>query len=156
MTHVHPVGATLLFSVMFLAWGCASAPPATDVQIVEKGAQKVYVAGAAGPGINKKVACGQAVKRSVNAIADRFADENGRLADALEDQLGIDGRLLLARFARDRAQDAAVQDLRFNPVEHTCLAAVRWTPPMFVRDAVLKYGQALRERELGAAGASDR
>lgn len=129
--------------------GCRTTKPATEVRLVDNGGQQVYVGGAAGPGLSQGAACTTAVNRAVRAIALRFAQENDSEADDIADAVGVkDGAVFMERFARDSALNAAVQDVQFDPADHLCLATVRWTPPVFVEQAVLKYAERLKADEL--------
>lgn len=139
----------LLCGALAAAVGCRSTKPGTHVELVDKGGEKVYVAGAAGPGVSKTVACQTAVSRSVRAIALRFAQEHEDEAEDIAEAVGAsDGAVFMQRFAKDSAFNGAVQDVQFDPANHLCMATVRWTPPVFVKDAVAKYAQSLKEKEL--------
>src|SRR5262245_4624400 len=128
--HVVSLAAVVLAS-------CAGTGPGTHVEIVEKSGQKVYVSGAAAPGINKGIACEGAVGRSVAAIAKKFAMEEEDIAEDVADLVGVDdGTVFLERYAKDEALDGALQDVSFDPVEHLCMATVSWTPPVFIKEAI--------------------
>lgn len=131
---------------------CRTTKPGTHVEVVEKGGNKVYVSGAAGPGTNKSIACRGAVSRAAAAIALRFAQDFDDVGDQVAEEVGAaDGEVFLQGYAKEQVIDAAVQDITFDPVEHLCMATVRWTPPVFVKDAVSKYAHRLRAEELAAA-----
>jgi hypothetical protein len=135
---------------------CRSTKPGTHVEVMDEGGTKVYVAGAAGPGMNQGLACDTAVSRSVAAIALRFTQDNDDIQQAVAKDVGVeDGRVFLERFARAKMQSAAVQDTRFNPAEHICMATVRWTPPVFVKDAVKEYAQEVKAQEYAATHPKD-
>lgn len=126
---------------------CARTKPGTHVEIIDDGG-KTYVAGAAGPGMNEGMACRAAVGRAVAAIALKFSQENDDLGDDVADEVGAeDGDVFLQGFAKADAQRAAVQDKRFDPGDHLCFASVRWRPPVFVKEAVLRYAQELKAAE---------
>jgi len=109
------------------------------------------VGGAAGIGSNQGLACGQAVSRAVGAIAITFADKNDDIAEDVAKSVGVsDGRIFLQRYAKETAMEAAVQDVQFDPIEHLCVASIRWTPPVFVKEAMLKYAEAVKRQELGS------
>lgn len=130
---------------------CRATKPGTDVEVMDEGGTKVYVAGAAGPGINQGVACDTAVNRSVAAIALRFTQDNDDIQEAVAKDVGVkDGRVFLQRFAKAKLQSAAVQDTTFDPANHLCMATVRWTPPVFVKDAVKEYAEEVKAQEEAA------
>lgn len=136
--------------------GCRSTKPGTHVEVMDEGGTKVYVAGAAGPGMNQGLACDTAVSRTVAAIALRFTQDNDDIQEAVAKDVGVeDGRVFLERFARAKMQSAAVQDTRFNPAEHLCMATVRWTPPVFVKDAVKEYAEEVKAQEYAAMHPKD-
>ena len=140
------------YVALVVALGCGHTRNATYVQLREEGGANTYVAGAAGSGLSQSLACHEAVTRAVEALAEKFADENQDTGKELKKDLGVeDGRPLLYRYARGAAIDAAVQDVSFDPIEHLCMATIRWRPPVFVRDAVVAYAAKLRESE-NAAG----
>jgi hypothetical protein len=148
--HSPTLATTLALAATFSA--CAHTKPGTHVEVVEESGEKIYVAGAAGPGMNQALACGAAVGRAVAAIAQRFCDDNDSIADDVADKVGAsDGRPFLTGFAKADAEGAAVQDKQFDPVEHLCLATVRWKPPLFVKEAVLKYADEVKRAELERA-----
>lgn len=131
---------------------CRTTKPGTHVELVDQDGAKTYVAGAAGPGMNQGAACGTAVNRAVAAIALRFAQENDDVADEVAEAVGVDdGEVFLQRYAKAAALDAAVQDIKFDPIDHLCMATVRWKPPIFVKDAVLQYAERLKAAEAAAA-----
>lgn len=140
----------LLFSAIS-TWACRTTLPATDVQLIEKGGQTVYFAGAAAPGLSRSVACEKAITRAVRAIALRFAQEQGDLADDIADEVGAgDGEVFMQGYARQSAMDGAVDNVTFDPTAHLCQATVRWTPPVFIKAAVLEYANRLKKGELDA------
>lgn len=148
LTMLQTIRFTFFVAAMALI-GCRTTKPATEVRLVDNGGQQVYVGGAAGPGLSQSAACTTAVNRAVRAIALRFAQENDSEADDIADAVGVkDGAVFMERFARDSALNAAVQDVQFDPADHLCLATVRWTPPVFVEQAVLKYAERLKAAEL--------
>ncbi len=137
---------------LVLGTGCRSSRPGTHVEIVERGGQKTYFGGAAAQGMSKSASCPVAVRRAVNAIALRFAQDNDGLADDIAEELGVsDGAVFLQRYAKDKAQGASVKNVDHSPTEYYCQAAVHWVPPVFVKEAVTKYALAMRDKELGAA-----
>jgi hypothetical protein len=94
------------------------------------------------------MACTAAVQRAVAAIALRFAQEHDDVGDDVAEALGAsDGEPFLQRYAKHEAETGAVQDVQFDPVEHLCMATVRWKPPLFIEEAVLKYAARLKEQE---------
>lgn len=132
--------------------GCAAAKPGTHVELVDQDGRAVYVAGAVAPGVNQSLACNAAVNRALQAIGDKFAAENDDLGDDIADAMGASsGEIFLQRYAKDSALDAAVQDVQFNPTEHMCMATIRWTPDVFLKEQVVKHAQAMKARELGQA-----
>lgn len=136
--------------------GCAGTKPGTHVELVDQDGRDVYVAGAVAPGVNQSLACSAAVSRAVQAIGDKFAAENDDLGDDIAEAMGArDGEVFLQRYAKDSALDAAVQDVKFNPTEHMCMATIRWTPDVFIKEQVLKHAQAMKARELGQAPGAD-
>ncbi len=136
--------------------GCRTTKPGTHVEVMDESGSKVYVAGAAGPGMNQGLACDTAVSRSVAAIALRFTQDNDDIADDVAKEVGVeDGRVFLERFARAKLQSAAVQDTRFNPADHLCMATVRWTPPVFVKQAVSEYAAEVKAQEYAAMHPND-
>jgi hypothetical protein len=90
-----------------------------------------------------------AVSRAVTALAEKYADDHGDLADDVGEAVGADGKPFVYRYARDSALDGAVQDVQFDPVEHVCMAVVRWRPPSFAKDAVVKFAEQVKRAELG-------
>ncbi len=135
---------------------CRATKPGTHVEVMDEGGTKVYVAGAAGPGMNQGLACDTAVSRSVAAIALRFTQDNDDIQEAVAKDVGAeDGRVFLERFARAKMQSAAVQDTRFDPSDHICMATVRWTPPVFVKDAVKAYAEEVKAEEYAAMHPKD-
>ncbi|MEM6531464.1 MAG: hypothetical protein AAF654_02510 [Myxococcota bacterium] len=132
-----------------LCVACRSTLPATDVQLIEKGGQTVYFAGAAAPGMGKTVACEKAINRSVRAIALRFAQEHDDEADDIAEAVGAsDGEVFMQRFAKDSALNGAVDNVDYDPRDHLCKATVRWTPPVFLKEAVMKYAEQMKQAEL--------
>jgi hypothetical protein len=138
--------------VLSFLCACSGLKPGTDVQIVEKGGQNVYVAGAAAQGIAKPVACQAAVSRAVAAIAIKFAEEEDDIADEVADLVGAsNGKVFLERYAKAAALDGALQDVSFDPMDHTCMASVSWTPPVFIKEAIQKYAERLKKEEMAEA-----
>jgi len=128
--------------------GCVKTKVATHVEVVDRGGEKTYVAGAHAPGVSQTVACRGAVRRSVSAISLRFLQDFEDLGDDIAKAVGAsDGAAILQRYATDAALDGAIQDIKFDPGKHACLATVSWTPPVFLKDAVVAYAQGLREQE---------
>jgi hypothetical protein len=142
-----------ILGILFLAstlTGCRHTKPGTHVELVDRGGEVVYVAGAAAPGLSQTSACRGAVKRSAEAIALRFMQEHEKIADEVAQAVGVsDGSIFLKRYASTEAKNAALQDIDFNPGEHICMATVQWTPPIFVKEAVLKFAQALKDKQIG-------
>jgi hypothetical protein len=142
----------LAIAAAVLAFACRTTLPGTHVEIIDKGGEKVYLTGAANQGMNKDMACSGAIQRAVAAIALRFAQDNDDIAEEVAEAVGTDdGEVFLQRFAKADALDAAVQDLDFDPMEHVCMATVRWKPPIFVKEAVQKYAEKLKTQELGSS-----
>jgi hypothetical protein len=132
-------------------WACRTTKPATHVEVVDKGGTKVYAAGAAAPGVSKSVACRGAVGRAAAAIALRFAQDFDDIGDDVADAVGAsDGEVFLQRYAKETAMDSAVQDVRFDPIEHICMAQVNWTPPVFVKEAIFKFAEKMKQGELSS------
>lgn len=124
------------------ALGCATTQPGTHVEVLSEGGAPSYVGGAAAPGLNKSEACGGAVARAVSAIADRFAQDNEELGDEIAKGSGAtSGTALLHGYAKDAAGGAAVSDVQFDPIDHLCMATVRWKPALFVKDEVIAFAQ---------------
>ncbi|MEO1482341.1 MAG: hypothetical protein AAFU77_09575 [Myxococcota bacterium] len=143
----------ILIAALFAA--CRSTLPASDVQLIDKGGQTVYFAGAAAPGMSKTVACEKAVNRSVRAIALRFAQEHDDEADDIAEAVGAeDGEVFMQRFAKDSALNGAVDNVDYDPRDHLCKATVRWTPPIFLKEAVMKYAEQMKEAELSGQTAA--
>jgi len=143
----------LSFTALTLV-ACAHSRPGTYVQVDEDGGVKILRSGAYGVGQNKQLACGGAVSRAVTALAERYADDNSDLADDVAKAVGTDnGKQFVTRYARDSALEAAVQDVEFDPVEHRCMVTVRWRPPAFAKDAVIKFAEQVKKAELGGAPA---
>ena len=125
--------AILSLSLATALVGCSHAAPGTHVEIVDRDGNITYVAGAAGIGVNKSLACEQAVGRSVSALAIKFTDKNDGIAEEVAKAVGVeDGRVFMQLYAKATALDAAVQDVQFDPTAHQCMAVIRWTPPIFV------------------------
>jgi len=140
--------------LLALAVGCTHTKAGTHVELVEQDGVKVYVSGAAGPGLSKTIACRAAVRRAAAAIGHRFAQEFDGVGDDIADELGAsDGKPFLYEFANAQVLDAAVQDISFDPSQSLCLATVRWKPPVFIKDAVLAFGKRMKDAEMNAAGA---
>lgn len=140
------VGLTL---VAVAGFACGHTRPATYVELLEQGGAPLYVAGAAGSGLNQSLACNMAVGRAVTALAEKFAD-NDDLEEEVAEALDVDdAKAFLFRYARDAALGAAVQDVQFDPVEHLCMATIRWQPPAFPKEAVLKLAEQIRRAEAG-------
>ena len=55
------------------AVGCIHTKPGTHVELVDQDGGKLYVAGAAAPGVSQSIACRAAVSRAAAAVAHRFA-----------------------------------------------------------------------------------
>jgi hypothetical protein len=137
-------------------WACRTTKPGTHVEVVDKGGTKVYAAGAAAPGISKSVACRGAVGRAAAAIALRFAQDYDDVGDDIADDVGAsDGEVFLQRYAKETAMDSAVQDIQFDPIEHICMAQVNWTPPVFVKEAILKFAEKMKQDELSSTPGSE-
>jgi hypothetical protein len=133
----------------FVLAACGHSRPATHVELVDEGGGKTWVAGAAGSGLNKSLACEMALSRSVQALAEKYADEGG-LTDDVGKALNLDdAKPLVYRYAHDAALGAAVQDMQFDPVEHLCMAVIRWRPPAFAKDAIIQFAEKVRQAELG-------
>ncbi|MBI5510039.1 MAG: hypothetical protein HY903_14880 [Deltaproteobacteria bacterium] len=147
-------GSILWVAAALTSFGCSHTSPGTHVEIVDKDGAISYVSGAAGIGTNQSLACGQAVSRAVAAVALKFADKNDDIAEDVAKEVGAeDGRVFMQRYAKATAMDAAVQDVQFDPVEHVCVASIRWTPPVFVKEAIRKYAEAIKRDELGEPAA---
>lgn len=139
------------FQYAAAVFGCGHTRTATHVEILDEGGDNTYVSGAAGSGLNQSLACRQAVTRAVDALADRFTRENSGVGKAVSSEMGLnEGAPLLHRYARVEALSAAIQDVHYDPLEHLCLATVRWRPPVFIKDAVLAFANEVRRQELAA------
>lgn len=133
---------------LIAATACARTIPGTHVELVDETGGRTYVGGAAAAGLSNSVACPMAVSQSVAAIALKFSQENSRLGDEVAKQAGLQsGEALLQRYAKAEAMNATVTDSTYDPGAHICTTIVRWKPPMFVRDGLLKFVQELKQRE---------
>jgi len=140
---------TMLALTVVMCGGCARTIAGTHVEAVDQAGRRVYQSGAAAPGMNKQIACRGAVARAVAAVAEKFVRDNKGLADDIAKDMGISGGdALLGRYARNAAMGGTVNDETFDPAEHICMTAIRWSPPLFIKDAVRKYAEDLRAKEL--------
>ncbi len=141
-----------LFALLAFSAACAHTKPGTHVEVLEENGEKIYVAGAAGPGMGQNLACGTAVNRSVAAIAQRFVQDNEELAEDVARALKVeDGRPFLAGFAKADAESATVTDKQFDPIDKVCMVTVRWKPPLFAKQAVLAFAEQVKAAELERA-----
>ena len=148
--HRIPTGIWTVLALL-TSMACSHSIPGTHVEVLNKSGTMTYVGGAAGQAKAKSQACQMAVLRSTNAIADEFANREQKVAEAIAKSLDLsDGRPLLAQYAKKQVLDAAVQEVKYNPADFTCMASVRWKAPVFVKDAVMKYAHEAKERELGS------
>ncbi|MEE8409729.1 MAG: hypothetical protein V3T05_09000, partial [Myxococcota bacterium] len=84
-----------------------------------------------------------------SAIALRFAQEHDDIADEVADAVGAsNGEVYMQRYAKETAMSSAVQDVQFDPIDHLCMATVRWQPPIFIKEAIMKFAQKMKEKEL--------
>jgi len=145
----------IFVSTVTIFVGCAHTQPGTYVELVDKEGTSVYVAGAAAPGMDQSIACAGAVGRAVAAIALKFAQKNRGAGDEVAKAVGAEsGEVFLQKYAKMTAQDSAVHDVSFDPGQHLCMATVRWTPPIFVKDALLKFAEKLKRAETGGPQAA--
>ena len=115
--------------------GCIHTKAGTHVEILDQDGKRLYVAGAAGPGISKSIACKKAVQRAAAAVAHRFAQEENGIGDDVADAMGAsDGAPFLYGYANHTVMHSTVQDVTFDPGQSLCMATVRWQPPVFLKD----------------------
>ena len=146
--------AQLLFNFLLMASlvGCIHSKAGTHVEILEQDGKDLYVAGAAGPGLSQTIACKHAVQRAAAAVAHRFAQEQSGIGDDVAEELGTsDGSAFLYGYANHTVMHSTVQDVTFDPGASLCLATVRWQPPVFLKDAILKFAKGMKTRELQEA-----
>tara|TARA_Y100001934_G_C12263263_1_gene731097 strand:- start:169 stop:960 length:792 start_codon:yes stop_codon:yes gene_type:complete len=133
---------------LFFGVGCTHTKSGTHVEVIEMNGREAYVAGAAGIGKSQTLACRFAIQRAAKAVSHRFAQEHEDLGDDVAEALGAeDGASFLYGFVNQQILSMPVQDVSFDPTEHTCLATVRWQPPVFLKKALMKYGEALKAEE---------
>ena len=141
---------TLIFSMV--AGGCVHPKQGTPVEIVEMNGRDAYVSGAAGVGKSKTASCRMAVSRAAKAVAHRFAQERDDLADDLADELEIEnGGALLYEYVNHAILSAPVADITYDPMDHSCMATVRWQPPVFMKAAVTRFAKGLEAGEARSA-----
>ena len=132
--------------------GCIHTKAGTHVEILDQDGKRLYVAGAAGPGISQSIACKKAVQRAAAAVAHRFAQEEDGIGDDVADAMGAsDGAPFLYGYANHTVMHSTVQDVTFDPGQSLCMATVRWQPPVFLKDAILKFAKGMKQRELEEA-----
>ena len=132
--------------------GCIHTKAGTHVEILDQDGKRLYVAGAAGPGVSQSIACKNAVQRAAAAVAHRFAQEEDGIGDDVAKAMGTsDGAPFLYGYANHTVMHSTVQDVTFDPGQSLCMATVRWQPPVFLKDAILKFAQGMKQRELEEA-----
>lgn len=131
---------------------CVHTKAGTHVEVIEMNGRQGYVSGAAGVGKSKTASCAMAVRRAAKAVAHRFAQEQSGLGDELAEELEIeDGAALLYEYVNRVIVSAPVKGLSYDPMDHSCMAVVRWQPPVFLKKAVLRYAEGLVEAEAPSA-----
>ncbi len=150
MKNILGIGPLLILSIALA--GCIHTKAGTHVEILDQDGKRLYVAGAAGPGVSQSIACKNAVQRAAAAVAHRFAQEEDGIGDDVADAMGAsDGAPFLYGYANHTVMHSTVQDVTFDPGKSLCLATVRWQPPVFLKDAILKFAKGMKQRELEEA-----
>jgi hypothetical protein len=146
------VGFGALVLVAAALSGCIHTKAGTHVEILDQDGKRLYVAGAAGPGVSQSIACKNAVQRAAAAVAHRFAQEESGIGDDVADAMGAsDGAPFLYGYANHTVMHSTVQDVTFDPGKSLCMATVRWQPPVFLKDAIVKFANGMKQRELEEA-----
>jgi len=147
-----PILLGICLLLVNLPLGCTHTKDGTHVELIEMDGREGYVAGAAGIAKSKTLACRLAIQRAAKAVAHRFAQEHDDLGDDLADELGAeDGASFLYGYVNHQILNMPVQDISYDPSEHTCFATVRWQPPVFLKDALKKFAAGLKASETAAA-----
>jgi len=145
----------LVMVTCVLATACRHTKPGTHVEVINKDGSRIYMAGAVAPGVSQSQACPNAIKRAVAAAALRFTQDFSEIGDELADELGAsDGEPLLNRYAKAQLMDASVQDIDFEPMNHRCMATVRWKAPLFLQDALRDFSKGLKSAATNASSAT--
>ena len=132
--------------------GCIHTKAGTHVEILDQDGKRLYVSGAAGPGISQTIACKNAVQRAASAVAHRFAQEESGIGNAVAEAMGAsDGAPFLYGYANHTVIHSTVQDVTFDPGASLCMATVRWQPPVFLKEAIVKFALGMKQRELEEA-----
>jgi hypothetical protein len=143
---------SLLTLVVAALTGCIHQKAGTHVEILDQDGKRLYVSGAAGPGISQTIACKNAVQRAASAVAHRFAQEESDIGNDVAEAMGAsDGAPFLYGYANHTVMHSTVQDVTFDPGASLCMATVRWQPPVFLKDAIVKFALGMKQRELEEA-----
>ncbi|MBT6178353.1 MAG: hypothetical protein HOI23_13990 [Deltaproteobacteria bacterium] len=144
-------GSLLVFVVAALV-GCIHTKAGTHVEILDQDGKRLYVSGAAGPGVSQTIACKNAVQRAASAVAHRFAQEESSIGSDVAEAMGAsDGAPFLYGYANHTVMHSTVQDVTFDPGASLCMATVRWQPPVFLKEAIVKFALGMKQRELEEA-----
>jgi hypothetical protein len=156
MMKVGVIGVGLGLWALVLGTSCTHTKEGTHVEMISMDGRDAYVAGAAGMGLSKSVACRQAIGRAARAVAHRFAQEHDDLGEEVAEELGAgEGAPFLYGYVNQQIVAAPVQDISYDHSDHSCLATVRWQPPVFLKEALMAYGRALKEQETAPAAAAE-
>ncbi len=151
------IGVGLGLWALVLGTSCTHTKEGTHVEMISMDGRDAYVAGAAGVGLSKSVACRQAISRAARAVAHRFAQEQKDLGEEVADELGAgEGAPFLYGYVNQQVVEAPVQEVSYDNSEHSCLATVRRQPPEFLKEALMTYGRALKEQETDSAAGEER
>lgn len=146
------VKGSLLALTLAALTGCIHTKAGTHVEIIDQDGKRLYVSGAAGPGISQTIACKNAVQRAASAVAHRFAQEESGIGDDVAEAMGAsDGAPFLYGYANHTVMHSTVQDVSFDPGASLCMATVRWQPPVFLKEAIVKFALGMKQRELEEA-----
>lgn len=140
-----------IIGVLASLWavGCTHTKAGTHVEVIEMNGRDAYVSGAVGIGKSKTLACRLAIQRAAKAVAHRFAQERDGAGDEVAEAVGAeDGAAFLHGFVNSEILSMPVQDVTFDPSEHTCYATVRWQPPVFLKQALMKYAEKVKAAEV--------
>ena len=146
------LGMSGIFILGIALTGCIHTKAGTHVELLDQDGKRLYVAGAAGPGISQSIACKKAVQRAAAAVAHRFAQEEDSIGDDVAEAMDAsDGAPFLYGYANHTVMHSTVQDVTFDPGQSLCMATVRWQPPVFLKEAILKFAKGMKQRELEEA-----
>lgn len=135
--------------------GCVHTKAGTHVEVIEMDGRAAYISGAAGVGKSKTASCRMAIVRAAKAVAHRFAQEREDLGEELAEELEAEeGGALLYEYVNHAILSAPVEDITYNPMDHSCLATVRWQPPVFLKKAVQQFAGRLGEAEANQSAGS--